>query len=973
MAIRLLRLLCVAIGVSILIAPIVAQTTSGLRGQVADESGAVIPGALVSLIDAHGKQRNAVASSSGEFVIPNVVPGTYTLRVSFKGFDTYLNNDVEVTASSSRPLKITLKVQTVSAETEITANGAGVSVEPDQNLNVTVLDEDFIQTLPDNEDDLRDFLQALAGPAAGGANGGQGGAQIYVDGFEGGRLPPRDAILQIRINQNPFSAEFAHPGVSRIEIITKPGSDQWHGSGTFSLRNSSLDARNAFAIEKPDLSQQRYTFLLSGPIVPKKASFFANFERRQLDGSGVVNAVTLDGPFVANVPAPTTTTFFGLRTDYFLNPKNTLNISYNYHTSESDNQEFAVRFGGNFGGASGSQFTLPERGSNATNTNHTFQLSETYLINANLIHESRLRYQHEVSTATADTQGLAINVLDSFYGGGSPCCPGRTRLDQLDWQDYLTWTHKKHTVKGGFQLEYDNDLNLAATNFNGTYTFSSLAQYSNVINGTLVPLDPTDPNSPLVAARPTQFTINRGDPLVRYNQYEAAWFVQDDFRLRPNLTLSVGLRHEFQSHLQDKINFAPRVGIAWSPFAVHKTTVRLGGGIFFARLTSSLYEDTLRYNGTTEQSIVIRNPLWPDPFAGSALVNSANTIIRTLDPNLEAPYVINFIGSVEHQLPRGFVVSASYIFTRGVHQLRSRNINAPLTDTLLRPDPSEGNIYQIESSASSLYEGLMFHLDRRFGRSFTLFSNYTLSHTMNDSDGPLSLPADNYNLRAEWGPASTERRNYLFVGGSVSLPHGFRLTPFVVASSGGPFNITTGFDENLDTVINDRPAGIDRNSGLPASLYPLLPDRLVLPPGSTTPVLLRDYLEANFPNGVSAIGPGLLTINLGLSKTFAFGHSDRASTPSASSGAGQSGRGMGGGRGGFGGGGRGGGGGGGRGDGGGIPEGARYSLTLSAQITNLLNHVNYGQFSGVLTSPFFDLPSSAAPARQFELGLKFNF
>ena len=173
-------------------------------------------------------------------------------------------------------------------------------------------------------------------------------------------------------------------------------------------------------------------------------------------------------------------------------------------------------------------------------------------------------------------------------------------------------------------------------------------------------------------------------------------------------------------------------------------------------------------------------------------------------------------------------------------------------------------------------------------------------------------------------------------------------------------------------MINDRPAGIDRNSTLPASLYPLLPERLVLPPGSTTPVLLRDYLEANFPNGITAIGPGLFTINLGLSKTFGFGHSDRASAPAGSSGAGQSGRGMGGPRGGFGAGGRGGGGGG-RDSGSGIPEGSRYSLTLSAQITNLLNHVNYGQFSGVLTSPFFDMPSSAAPARQFELSLKFNF
>lgn len=987
MTYQILRFLSVLLEIIILFFAVDAQTTATLRGQVVDELGAVIPGAQATLTTPNGKKRTAVANANGEFAIANVAPGTYTLTVGFKGFQNYTENDLLIPVTVS-PLKITLKVAEVNVETEVKAESPGVSVEPDQNMNMTVLDENFIRTLPDNEDDLAAFLQALAGPAAGGANGGQGGAQIYVDGFEGGRLPPRDAILQIRINQNPFSAEYAHPGVSRIDIITRPGSDQWRGSFSFFARNSALDARNAFSLVKPDLNQRRYAFILSGPIIPKKVSFFANFERRQLDGSGIVNAITLNGSFVANVPAPSTNTFFNIRTDYLLNPKNTLNVSYNRHASEADNREFGLRFGGfgGGGGGGGNNYMLPERGSNLTNTNQTLQLSETFLVNANLIHESRLRYQHEISETTADTQGVAINVLDAFSSGGSPCCPNKTRLDQLDWQDYLTYTHKKHLIKGGFQLEYENDRDLSASNFNGTFTFSSLDQYRSVLNGDLVLLDPNDPSSPLVAARPTQFTINRGDPFARYNQYEAAWFLQDDIRLRQNLTLSVGLRHEFQSHLDDKHNFAPRLGIAWAPFKDRKATIRAGGGIFFGRLGGSLYENVLRFDGVTEQSIVIRNPLWPDPFAGNPVIDPTRTIERTLDPNLKTPYVINFMGSIEHQLPRGWVGSVTYIYTRGVHQFRSRNINAPLPDSNQRPDPTEGNIYQIESSASSEYNGIMVHLDRRFGRRFNIFSNYTLSWTKNDSDGALSLPADNYDLSSEWGRASTDRRNYLFVGGSFSLPYGVRLTPFIIASSGGPFNITTGFDDNHDTVINDRPAGINRNSGLPASLYSLLPDRLVFLPGGGT-MQLRDYLATNFPNGVPAVGPGLFNVNLGVSKTFGFGHRSSPPPQDGQRGSGQ-GRGSGGGRGGFGGGrggfggGRGGGGGFGGGDpggpggggfGGGGNESSRFSIQLSAQISNIFNRVNYGQFSGVLTSPSFEHSNSSAPARQFELGLRFNF
>ncbi|MFN7931172.1 MAG: hypothetical protein U0Y68_25240 [Blastocatellia bacterium] len=287
--------------------------------------------------------------------------------------------------------------------------------------------------------------------------------------------------------------------------------------------------------------------------------------------------------------------------------------------------------------------------------------------------------------------------------------------------EYLTWTHKQHTVKSGLQLQYGNFNVYNASNFNGTYTFSSLDQYRAVLNGERV--NPNDPTSALV--RPTQFTINQGDPSLQFSQYQAAWFVQDDWRLSPTLTLSLGVRHEFQGNLSDKNNFAPRLGIAWSPFKDRKTTIRLGGGIFYSRLTDSLFENTLRYNGIAQQSIIIRNPVWLDPFAGDATVLATSTLKRTIDPTLRAPYNINLMGSIERQLAGGWVTSVTYNYTRGLHQFRSRNINAPLPETGLRTDPTQGNIYQIEASAKSEYQGLTFGVQRRFGKLFQLFSNYT--------------------------------------------------------------------------------------------------------------------------------------------------------------------------------------------------------------------------------------------------------
>jgi hypothetical protein len=985
-----------------------AQTTT-LRGEVVDELNYSIPGAKLTLTSADGKARTATSGVSGEFVFNNVTLGVYTLQTEFENFQTDIKQNVQVTAGLA-PLKITLTVSAVLDVVETSANTNAVNVEPDQNLNATVLGEDFIKNLPDNEDDLRTFLEALAGPSAASGNGG--GAQILVDGFTGGRLPPREAIMQIRLNQNPFSPEYSGNGSGRIEIITRPGNDNWRGGGGWGYRNSALDARNAFALQKPDQALSRFNFNFGGPIIKKKMSFTAFGDRNDTTGQNTTFAQTLNGAFVANVPSTSVSTFVGFRADYLINQKNTLNTSYNYNRRESLNQEFSTGgfggggfgggrggggggfggFGGGGGGGTGTN-RLPESGSDRQSNNHNIRISDTWIINAKMIHEARFQLEFDNSTQIPRTDGVAINVLDSFVGGGSTCCPNNLKQTGIEYQDYLTYTSKgaKHTIKGGFQAQWDKYENVNGSNFNGTYTFSNLDQYR------------------LALANPTtsfaqQFTINTGNPLIEYSMFRGSWFINDDWRIGQSLTLSYGVRHEFQNYLDDKINFAPRVGFAYSPFKSRKTTFRGGGGIFYDRLSNGSVQNALRYNGLLQQSFTVRTGAIFATTTAEALRLNANQLgnpaSQTLNPlanDLKAPYDINGSIAIEQQLPKGIVGTVTYNFFRGINQFRTRNINAPTSfvpDPVIPgklnpvcPDPACGVVFQTESSALSETNRITFGFNRRTGR-LMLFGNYNLSWIRSNGEG---RPADNYNLASEWGRSNGDRRHSFFTGGFITLPKNFRLNTNINASSGSPFNIVTGTDDNRDGSFTDRPFGLARNANLLPSFYSLPSfDRTIISNQSCggvnkgDQVTLRSFLQSCYPDGVNAQGPGSFNVNMSLSKTIGLGK--RASNNAqAQAGGGGGGRGGGGG----GGGGRGGGGGGGRGGGGPIMmgggggpmmmgmggggESARFNITFQVGVTNLFNRVNFGNYSGTLGSSFFGIPSSAGNARQLNFDVRFNF
>ncbi|MGH9803199.1 MAG: hypothetical protein ACRD82_22770, partial [Blastocatellia bacterium] len=430
------------------------------------------------------------------------------------------------------------------------------------------------------------------------------------------------------------------------------------------------------------------------------------------------------------------------------------------------------------------------------------------------------------------------------------------------------------------QFDRESFDDLSGSNFNGTYTFSSLDQYRFAL------ADPTDPRG-----RATQFTINRGDPAIGYSMFRGSWFVGDDWRYKPRLTLSYGVRHEFQTHLQDKINLAPRFGIAWSPFKSGKTTIRGGGGFFFERLRNNSFENSIRYGGgaALQQSYLVRGAIFAKTTADAVRLNetqltsSQSTTLRPLDPNLLSPYDINTSLSLEQQLPKGLITSVTYLFTRGIHQFRTRNINAPYADPnnpgqTIRPIPGAGQIYQYESSALNTSNQLRFNVNRRMGRAM-VFGGYTVSWVRSNGEGS---PSDNYNLASEWGRSAADRRHSIFSGNNFTLPKGFRVGMMVNASTGSPFNIVTGLDDNRDGSINDRPVGLDgkpvqRNSDLSPSLYGTAQfNRLICPPGQTCTgnvgrVILGDWLKTAYPNGVRAQSPGNLNVSMDISKTFGFG------------------------------------------------------------------------------------------------------
>ncbi|HEY6333090.1 MAG TPA: hypothetical protein VI756_27450, partial [Blastocatellia bacterium] len=501
-------------------------------------------------------------------------------------------------------------------------------------------------------------------------------------------------------------------------------------------------------------------------------------------------------------------------------------------------------------------------------------------------------------------------------------------------------------------------------NFGGSFLFAGL-KVSNTVTGAQINLTPLQQYECVVAPgdcvvapsmvtpniTPNQFSIITGNDFVGLSQWDYAWYANDDWKVSQSFTMSLGLRQELQTHLGHKDNFAPRFSLAWSPDKQHKSTIRAGTGIFYTIVVAAVTQAATLGNGIEQHQVLIPTPDFflsniPTTFS----VTPADTEITEKDADLRMPYLWMSSVSYERSLPLKIQGSVQYSYQRGVHLLREVDLNQPFDQYVpspVRPDPNLGAVLDVQSTGASTRNEIRFTLNRRLGKVL-LFSSYTYSRTYTNTDSWTTLAQNTYDLASDWGRAAWDFRNRGFIGGNVQLPYGINFSPFILAQTGGPYNIlaeeTTGYNEPQDV---ERPAFAA--AGTPHAV--LTPYGLLNP----SPVQGDSIIPRNFGQA-----PGSFTVNLNLGKTFGLGPALNNTNQGMGGGRGQGGGGFGGGRGG--------------GPGGGFSDsGHKYSLTVYMYAQNLLNNVNFSSITPNLTSPLFNDPEGAAAARVINMGIRFNF
>jgi len=951
---------------------VAAQQARGtLRGLITDELGAVIVGASVTLTDATGVQKKTTTNGEGVYTFAGVAPGSYKIQAVANGFNPSEEAAVEI-KNARQSLDITLKVALIVDK--VTVAETPISTEATNNANQTLIAGKDLDALPDDPDELAAALQALAGPSVG-PNGGQ----IFIDGFTGGNLPSKDAIREIRINQNPFAAENDQPS-ARIDILTRPGTDKLRGGASFNFNDESLNSRNPFAIsssKRTPFQIRQFESNLSGPLVKRKASFFVNFGRIETDDNELIRATVLDSNFNAvdfgeGFLVPRRNTFFSPRLDYAINSSNTLIARYNFNRFRVDDA-----------GISG--FNLPERGYDTISTGHNIQLTETAILNPTTINETRFQYSHNTNEQIGNNSVPALNVSGAFGSGGSQVGHSTNKRNFWELNNFTAKQQGTHAIKFGGRIRHVSIDDTNENNFGGSWSFTggfgltSIERYQLTLRLQAQGLTPAQIRA--AGGGASTFSINSGNPFADVKQTDYGLFLQDDWRMRPNLTVSYGLRYETQSNAHSKYDFGPRLALAWSPGAANsarppKMVIRVGTGFLYNRFSENYTLTSHRFNGVnvvqtflTEEArrllpptvaeqqapnvaglYSILNQWSPTSVPSVAGVPATQQTIWLVDPNLQAPTVWLAGTQVERQLPHNLTMFVGFYNIRIVHVIRARDVNAPfpasvtpITPNGLRPDPTKGEVYRLEASGQFNQRQFFVGFNSRFNRMFQFNGNYSFSRTTNDTDGQGGslFPPNSYDMTGEYGRGSFDIRHRFTILGTVNLPWWkLVLNPFVVANSGPPFNIITGQDLNLDRQANERPSFAAANADCNA------PNIRCTRFGNfnLAPLLGETIIPRNFGKA-----PGSFVVNLRISRAFAFGTIHSGGNAAAArpqpqpAGAGPGGAqrvaavGPG-------------------------PQGGgpaapasekRYTLNVSLNFQNIFNHVNLGPPVGNLSSPSF--------------------
>jgi hypothetical protein len=890
-------------------APLYAQNANlaQLRLVIVDQTGAGIPAAMISVTPQGAQQPiTAMSDERGLATVPDLPLGTAQLHVEFPGF---LPTDAQLTLKrGANNQNVELKIegfqeQVVVEDTTATDDRRGNSMS-------TTLEQSEIDALPDDPDELADYLTQLAGG---------NGAIFQVNGFRGGRLPSRDEIQQIRLRTNSFAADNHDAGRTQIEIITKPNVRDWSGNANLQYRNDALNAKNAFADTKTPEQNRQFNFGLRGPLVKNRTSIRFNVDGRRDVQSDVIFAYLADGTQLRQgVTKPSDSTNVTVGIEHGLTSNQTLR--FEVRRGENSNENNGV------GG-----FNLPERGTSRTGENYSVRGQLQGVIGKTSLNEFRIEVTGNRSETDSLSNDQAIVVNQAFSSGGSGANNTNSNRQYEIADNFDFNVGRKQQMRVGVLMEGGRYKYFDQSNANGTFTFQSLAAYQGILNGTpLVNPETGEEIWPI-------YRVRTGLVNTNFNVWQLGFYWQDDIRVNSKFSYSVGVRNEMQSLLDDKLNLMPRLGFTWTPKG-NKTAIRGGYGIFYDWYDSGLYDQTLRVNGRDQFDELVVGAGYPDPYSrGDASSQQPGGRIQAA-PDLKMPMTHQASIGIERQVTQNLTVQFSYQMLRSRDQMRSINLNQPfisgyvpnpfsgdLTPVFDRPDDTVGNITQFESTGRANSDRYTINYNYRIpGRNLFFGGNYTIGFAKNDNDGATSLPMDSNNLAAEWGTARNDIRHRFQSQFNLPVGYGIRFNSNVNWQSGSPYTITTGFDENKDGLLNDRPAGVGRNTKR---------------------------------------GDSTWTVNMRVQKVFGIGapQGGGAGFPGGGGGprVGQQ---------------RGQGGGGGRGGGGGFNNtNSRYNVELYISADNVFNHVNYNSYISSLNSNRFGEPTSAGAPRRVQVGMGFRF
>jgi hypothetical protein len=791
-----------------------------LSGVVADPSGAIVPGAEVDLVNTDGSV--AITNHSdpdGSFKVVAPHAGSFTLIVSEPGFETVRTpvviaapavSSVSAVAAASMPpaapVRIVLPIAQFSTSVHVSAESGEDLTSPDENRDSSVMTSSDLKALPIFDNDYAGAMSAFLDQNV----GDTGGTGLMVDGVEANRATvSASAVQEIRINQDPYSAQYYYPGRGQMEIITKSAADHYHGQFNFLYRNSALNAQNALAPTQPFESRQNYEGHVTGPIPhAKKSSFLASFNRVLYDQDSVISATIAptpadpSGAFQANVYAPARDTEFSLRAAHQFNDRNSGYVQYSYQGSTSQNQ-----------GVGGQ--TLAAAAYNNQYREDDFVAHMETILSATMLNQVSIVGEHDFNRNNNVAEAPLVNVTGDFVAGSAQADSLGTEYN-LRLYDMMTWTRGHNLVKAGVGTPHiDRRVFDDNTNALGSYTFGpTLASDGVTVLQTAL--------QNYAANLPSGYSQNTGDAHFLYHQDEVGAFVQDQFKWNSRFSITPGLRYDWQNFLGDRrLGFSPRVSFAWVLDEQSKTIVRGGGGIYYDRFGSGPLLDLVRYENARRHVVTLsQNPAKAPVGCFTNIANLPNCAalqppsLAQLEPNAKIPYQIQYGVSIERQLGEKATGVVSVYSARGIDSFRSVDINAPAPESgyTERPNSAYGRIRQMQPAG--LWEGDGFDLSYRgrLNKYFTGFGRYTWSHYESNTGGIGWFPQNQYDPNDEWSNAGFDRRQRLGMYAMFQPQSVLNLSAGIFANSGTPWTVLTGTDAFGDDLFNTRPDGVGRNT-----------------------------------------------------------------------------------------------------------------------------------------------------------------